>query len=92
MTIEIILGLGVTGLFAGFINSVAGGGSLLTLPALMLTGMPADVANGTNRVGVLCQAAAAIATFRGRGALETVSYTHLRAPRDVEESRMPSSA
>ena len=23
---------------------------------------------------------------------ETVSYTHLRAPRDVEESRMPSSA
>ena len=44
--------LAITGLIAGVINVLAGGGSNLTLPALMLTGMPADVANATNRVGV----------------------------------------
>jgi uncharacterized membrane protein YfcA len=45
----------ITGVIAGAINTLAGGGSNLTLPALMLTGMPADVANATNRVGVFLQ-------------------------------------
>ena len=45
----------LAGVFAGFINTLAGGGSVLTLPALMLMGMPADVANGTNRVSVFLQ-------------------------------------
>ena len=30
---------------------------MLTLPVLMITGMPADVANGTNRLAVLAQSA-----------------------------------
>ena len=41
------------GLIAGFINTVAGGGSLLTLPVLIFMGLPPAVANGTNRVGIL---------------------------------------
>ncbi len=49
--------LAVTGLIAGVINTLAGGGSNLTLPALMLLGLPADVANATNRVGVILQCA-----------------------------------
>lgn len=48
-----LLALAGAGLAAGFINTLAGGGSLLTLPALMLTGLDASVANATNRVGVL---------------------------------------
>ncbi len=44
-----------TGLIAGVINTLAGGGSNLTLPALMMMGLPADIANATNRVGVLLQ-------------------------------------
>ena len=44
----------VIGLMAGVINTLAGGGSNLSLPALMMTGLPADVANATNRVAVLC--------------------------------------
>ncbi len=47
--------LSVTGFLAGGINTVAGGGSNLTLPALMMLGLPADVANGTNRISVLLQ-------------------------------------
>ena len=46
----------VAGAIAGFINSMAGGGSLVTLPMLMLYGLPPDAANGTNRLGILVQA------------------------------------
>ena len=59
----------VTGFVAGFINTIAGSGSLLTLPILILLGLPANVANGTNRVGVTMQNIVAVATFRRRGAL-----------------------
>lgn len=40
----------VVGFFAGGINAVAGGGSLLAFPALLATGLPPLVANVTNSV------------------------------------------
>ena len=40
------------GLIAGIVNSIAGGGSFLTLPALMLFGLDPKLANGTNRLAV----------------------------------------
>ncbi len=43
------------GFMAGIINTLAGGGSNLTLPALMVMGMPADMANASNRVGIFLQ-------------------------------------
>jgi uncharacterized protein len=43
------------GFLAGFINSMAGGGSLLTVPLLSLAGVEGLLANGTNRVAVLLQ-------------------------------------
>ena len=43
------------GALAGVVNTLAGGGSLLTVPLLTFAGLPADVANGTNRVGILIQ-------------------------------------
>ncbi|MFW2381497.1 MAG: sulfite exporter TauE/SafE family protein [Acidimicrobiales bacterium] len=43
----------VGGLFAGFVNALAGGGSLLTVPLLGLAGVEGLIANGTNRVSVL---------------------------------------
>ncbi len=52
------------GFVSGFLNILAGGGSLLTLPMLIFIGLPAATANGTNRVGVLVQNIAAIASFR----------------------------
>lgn len=61
--------LSAAGVIAGFVNTLAGGGSFLTLPALMLLGMPADVANGTNRVGVLIQSLAGVKGFDRHGAL-----------------------
>jgi len=63
MSAVTILFLLVAGLLAGFINTLAGGGSLLTLPALIFAGLPSPIANATNRVGVLLQNVVASVQF-----------------------------
>ena len=55
------------GLAAGVINTMAGGGSALTVPLLVLAGVPGNQANGSNRVGVLAASGAAVASFRRAG-------------------------
>jgi uncharacterized protein len=59
----------LVGAAAGFVNTVAGAGSLLSLRALMLFGMPAGLANGTNRVPVLAQSIAAALGFSRKNKL-----------------------
>lgn len=66
MTAE-ILWLFPVGIAAGIVNTLAGGGSFLTLSAMIWLGLPPLVANATNRVGVLAQSATATATFRRQG-------------------------
>lgn len=62
------------GVLAGFINTLTGSGSVVALAALIFAGLPAPVANGTNRLGVLVQTSVSMATFyRGRGG-------HLQVP------------
>ncbi len=60
----------VAGFGAGFINTLAGSGSLITLPLLIFLGLPANVANGTNRVGVLFQNITSVDSFRRRQMLD----------------------
>lgn len=55
------------GFAVGFINTVAGGGSLLSLPVLIFLGLPPSVANGTNRVAIAIQTATAVAGFKSKG-------------------------
>lgn len=57
----------VVGFVVGFINTVAGGGSLLSLPVLIFLGLPSNVANGTNRVAIVVQTALATAGFKSKG-------------------------
>lgn len=70
LTLISVTALVLAGLFAGFVNTLAGGGSMLTLPALMMLGMPADVANATNRVGVLLQSAEGVRGFHANEKLD----------------------
>lgn len=63
--------IGLLGIVAGIINMMAGGGSNLILPVLMMFGVPADVANGTNRVGVLMQSVSGTHGFHKAGKLPT---------------------
>ena len=55
------------GFAVGFINTVAGGGSLLSLPVLIFLGLPSNMANGTNRVAIVIQTAMATAGFKSKG-------------------------
>ena len=59
--------LAMVGVVAGFLNILAGGGSLLTLPVLLFLGLPAAMANGTNRVAIFIQNIFAITGFRRQG-------------------------
>lgn len=58
-----LLLLALLGIVAGFLNITAGGGSLLTLPFLIFLGLPATVANGSNRIAILIQNLFAAARF-----------------------------
>ena len=65
-TIDLLL-LVCAGVAAGFINVLAGGGSMLTIPAMLFLGIPGPLANGTNRIAILAQSLAASLTFHRRG-------------------------
>ena len=61
----------LAGIAAGFVNILAGNGSLITLPALIFFGLPANVANATNRVGVVFQNVVGVSSFQRKGMLDT---------------------
>ncbi|MDH5365765.1 MAG: sulfite exporter TauE/SafE family protein [Cyclobacteriaceae bacterium] len=60
----LIIGVGI---LAGFINVIAGGGSLISLPILIFLGLPSVIANATNRVAIFFQNVFAVAGFRSKG-------------------------
>ncbi len=57
----------VAGFVAGFINTIAGGGSLITLPVLIFLGLPPSIANGTNRIGIFLQTFTGAVGYRTKG-------------------------
>ena len=60
---HIVIVLLISGTAVGIINTLAGGGSIITMTMFMAFGLPINVANGTNRVAVLMQNLAATVTF-----------------------------
>lgn len=58
------------GMMAGYINVMAGGGSLLTVPTMVFMGIPDVVANGTNRIAILAQTFASMWVFFRKGITE----------------------
>lgn len=63
MEIREILLLIIAGVFVGFINTLSGGGSVISLSLLLMLGLPADVANGTNRIGIFFQTLSSVGSF-----------------------------
>lgn len=68
------------GLASGVINTLAGGGSNLTLPVLMMLGLPADVANGTNRVAIVLQCVVGVAGFDRHNSLDRGALVPILIP------------
>ena len=64
LNILIIIG---TGLIAGFLNTVAGGGSLISIPVLIFLGLSPNVANASNRIAILFQSGSAVKGFQSKG-------------------------
>lgn len=60
----------LAGFFCGLVNTLAGSGSLITLPLLIFLGLPANVANGTNRVGILLQNVVGVHSFHRQKVLD----------------------
>ena len=77
--------LAALGALAGVLNVVAGGGSLLTLPTMILMGVPTTIANGTNRVAILAQNVTAVSGFRLRG------YSHFRLSMSLMLAAVPGA-
>ncbi len=59
-----------SGILVGFINTLAGGGTIITVSLLIFLGLPATVANGTNRIAVLLQTTVAVFTFKKQKILD----------------------
>lgn len=72
--------LAAAGVLATAINVVAGGGGMIVLPALMALGLPADVANGTYRLGVVTQSVAGSTALHRHGKLDTSRLIPITIP------------
>ena len=58
------------GLLAGFINTLAGSGSLVSLPLLIFLGLDPSTANGTNRIAILLQNIVGVGSFHKEKQIE----------------------
>ena len=68
------------GFGCGFINTLAGSGSLISLPVLIFLGLPANMANGTNRVGILIQTVVSLISFKKQNMLDVRGGIMLALP------------
>ena len=87
MSLELwqIVALVVAGTLGGFINVMAGGGSVITVPVMIFLGVPGPVANGTNRIAILAQNLTAITTFRRAG------VTHFKLSLSLAACALPGA-
>lgn len=68
------------GVLSGFINTLASSGSAVTLPLMILIGLPATIANGTNRLPLLAGAIAALIAFHRAGVIDWKNGALLSIP------------
>jgi len=74
--IPVWLLLSVVAIIAGFIDAVAGGGGLLTVPTLLSTGMPVHMVLGTNKLSSTFGSAIASYTFYKSKLFSPILWAH----------------
>ena len=70
----------IAGVLVGFINTLAGGGSAISLAVLMMMGLSPAMANGTNRIAILLQNIVAIGSFKKQNVLDSRKSLLLSIP------------
>ncbi|MFZ4399334.1 MAG: sulfite exporter TauE/SafE family protein [Bacteroidales bacterium] len=67
----VVIALIISGLLVGFINTLAGGGTIISISLFMFLGLPAGVANGTNRIAIILQTLTSSANFKRQKVLDS---------------------
>ncbi|MCK5781940.1 MAG: sulfite exporter TauE/SafE family protein [Flavobacteriales bacterium] len=80
MSLGEIIALIIAGIMVGFINTLAGGGSIISLSILMFLGLPTGVANGTNRIAITLQTITATINFKKQNILDSDKGIRLAIP------------
>lgn len=77
MSIEMLLFMAGAGFMASFIDSVVGGGGLISVPALMMTGLPPVTVLGTNKVAAVMGSLTSVVSFMRSGKVDVNMIRYL---------------
>jgi uncharacterized protein len=83
MSIPVIIVIIIAGIFVGFINTLSGGGSVISLSLLILLGLPANIANGTNRISIFFQTFSSVSSFTKQKMFDSMKPIWLGIPATI---------
>ena len=80
VTIETAVALVISGMLVGFVNTMAAGGTIISMTLFMALGLPIVEASGTNRIAVVLQNLVSSFTFRRQNLLHMKTAMCLAVP------------
>jgi len=83
MSLTEIIVVTIAGILAGFINKLSGGGSVISLSLLILMGLPANIANGTNRINIFFQTLSSVSSFARQRMFKSMKPVWLGIPATI---------
>jgi uncharacterized membrane protein YfcA len=83
MSISSIIVIVLSGIIVGFINTLSGGGSVISLSLLLILGLPANIANGTNRISIFFQTLSSVGSFTRQKMFDNMRPVWLGIPATI---------
>jgi hypothetical protein len=83
MSLTEIIIIIIAGIIVGFINTLSGGGSVISLSLLFILGLPADIANGTNRISIFFQTLSSVGSFTRQKMFDSMKPVWLGIPATI---------
>jgi uncharacterized membrane protein YfcA len=83
MTLTTIIVIILAGIIVGFINTLSGGGSVISLSLLLILGLPANIANGTNRISIFFQTLSSVGSFTRQKMFDNMRPVWLGIPATI---------
>jgi uncharacterized membrane protein YfcA len=83
MSVAEIVVIIFAGILVGFINTLSGGGSVISLSLLLILGLPANIANGTNRISIFFQTLSSVGSFTRQKMFNNLRPVYLSVPATI---------
>lgn len=83
MSVTTIIVIILSGVVVGFINTLSGGGSVISLSLLLILGLPANIANGTNRISIFFQTLSSVGSFTRQKMFDNLRPVWLSIPATI---------